>query len=189
MLEAVELEIPGVLTITPERLGDDRGFFSEVYNKRSLREAGILDDFLQDNHSLSRDVGVVRGLHFQIDPQPIAKLIRVAKGAILDVVVDIRRGSPAFGRHVAVELSASNWTQLYAPVGVAHGFCTLEPDTEVVYKVTDYWAPDVDRGIAWDDPQLEIDWPVAPDSAILSEKDRAQPLMSDLPPFFTWSQE
>jgi dTDP-4-dehydrorhamnose 3,5-epimerase len=186
-MEVFEYHISGVVTIRPVKHCDDRGFFSEVYNKRSLAEVGITDEFVQDNHSLSRDVGVVRGLHFQIDPHPIAKLVHVTRGAVLDVVVDIRHGSPTFGEHVAVELSAANWTQLYAPIGMAHGFCTLEPDTEVAYKVTDYWSPDVDRGLAWNDPDLGIDWPVDPEDAILSPKDRAQPRLADLPRYFAWT--
>lgn len=185
-MEWYELAIAGVRVITPVRHEDDRGYFSEVYNSDTLAEAGIEDRFLQDNQSLTSLAGTVRGLHFQIEPRPIAKLIRVTRGSILDVVVDIRHGSPTFGQHVAVELSASNWNQLYAPVGTAHGFCTLEPNTEVLYKVTDHWSPDVDRGVAWNDPALGIQWPVGSADAILSEKDRSQPLLRDLPVHFKW---
>lgn len=188
-MEITELPIAGVFAITPDRFGDSRGFFSEVYNRRALAEHGIDDVFVQDNHSLSADSGTVRGLHFQIDPHPIAKLVRITRGAVLDVVVDIRHGSPTFGQHVAVELSAENWKQLYAPVGTAHGFCTLTPDTEVAYKVTDHWAPDVDRGIAWNDPALGIEWPVAEDDAVLSDKDRSQPLLADIPEHFRMEKQ
>lgn len=178
--------LPGVLLVTPDRHDDDRGFFSEVYNVRELMANGLADRFVQDNHSLSRQPGTIRGLHFQVDPSPAAKLIRVVRGAILEVVVDIRHGSPTFGEHVAVELSSEDWTQLYAPIGSAHGFCTLQPDTEVAYKVTDYWSSDVDRGLAWDDPDLGISWPVTEKEALLSDKDRAQPRLSELPPYFKW---
>ena len=184
--EVDELRIPGVLAITPDRHCDQRGFFSEVYNRGWFAQHGIDDAFVQDNHSLSRSVGTVRGLHFQSPPRPVAKLVHVVKGAILDVVVDLRWGSPTYGEHVAIELSDDNWTQLYAPVGTAHGFCTLEPNTEVAYKVTDYWSPDVDRGIAWDDPDLGISWPVTPRQAILSAKDRAQPKLAQIEPQFSW---
>lgn len=189
MLDTFDLAIPGVRTITPKRLDDGRGFFSEVYNRSALAEVGIEDVFVQDNHSLSKDLGTVRGLHFQVDPHPIAKLVRVTRGAVLDVVVDLRHGSPTFGEHASVELNASNWAQIYVPIGVAHGFCTLQPDTEVAYKVTDYWSAEVDKGIAWDDPDLAIDWPVDADDAILSDKDRAQPRLSELPEYFRWERE
>lgn len=178
------LGLEGVLLITPVRHQDGRGFFSEVYNRRRLTEAGIDVEFVQDNHSLSAEKGTVRGLHFQIDPHPVAKLVRVTSGGIWDVVVDLRRGSPTYGQHVSAELSADNWAQLYVPVGFAHGFCTLEPNTEVAYKVTDYWSADVDRGLAWDDPDLAIPWPVSGDEAIVSDKDRSQPKLADLPPYF-----
>jgi len=188
-VQAIELELPGAWLFVPVRHRDERGFFSEVYNRRTLAELGIHDDFVQDNHSLSVDVGVVRGLHFQIPPAATSKLVRVTAGAVFDVLVDLRRGSPTFGRHVAVELSAEAWNQVYVPVGFAHGFCTLQPNTEVLYKVTSHWSPDVDRGVAWDDPDLGIDWPVAPDEAIVSEKDRRQPRFADLPVYFTYDEE
>lgn len=185
MAEFESLELDGVRLITPSRFGDDRGFFSEVYNQRAFAEGGIDDIFVQDNHSLSGPAGTVRGLHFQIPPAPIAKLVRVVSGAVFDVVVDIRHGSPTFGQHLGVELSADNWAQIYVPVGFAHGFCTLEPDTEVTYKVTGYWAPEVDKGLAWDDPDLAIEWPVAAEDATLSDKDRSQPGLAELPEYFT----
>ena len=165
----VALAIPEVRLIVPDRFRDERGFFSETYSRRALAEAGIADEFVQDNHSLSVPAGTVRGLHYQLPPFAQAKLVRVMRGAILDVAVDLRRGSPTFGRHVAATLSAAAWNQLFVPVGFAHGFCTLEPDTEVVYKVTAYYSREHDRGIRWDDPELGIDWPVDPAAAVLSQ--------------------
>lgn len=183
-MEAEQLAISGVWVLTPKRFGDHRGFFSEVYNERAFTEIGIEDRFVQDNHSLSADVGTIRGLHFQIPPHAIAKLVRVTRGAVLDVVVDIRHGSPTFGQHVAIELSSDNWKQIYVPIGLAHGFCTLEPDTEVAYKVTDHWYPEYDKGIRFDDPALRIDWGVPDGEAILSDKDREQPKLADTPAYF-----
>ena len=181
------LGIEGAVLIRPDRHEDDRGFFSEVYNRRALAAVGLTDVYVQDNHSLSRDAGTIRGLHFQIEPHAIAKLIRVTRGSIVDVVVDIRHGSPTFGQHFTVELSAESGDQLYVPIGCAHGFCTTEPNTEVIYKVTDHWSNDVDRGIAWNDPDLGIKWPVGEDEAVLSDKDRGQPLLRDTPRHFEWS--
>ena len=180
------LEIPAVLLVTPRIFRDERGFFSETYNRKALAESGLDAEFVQDNHSLSRTRGVVRGLHFQVAPRAQGKLVRVTRGAIFDVAVDIRVGSPTYGRHVAAVLSADSWTQIWLPVGFAHGFCTLEPDTEVIYKVTDYYAPECDRGIAWDDPDLAIDWPVDPETAVLSDKDRRHPRLAELPPQFAY---
>jgi dTDP-4-dehydrorhamnose 3,5-epimerase len=176
--------IPDVKIVVPKRFGDDRGFFSEVYNRDRFVNAGIDLDFVQDNHSWSALPGTVRGLHFQSHPYAQGKLVRVARGRILDVAVDLRRASPTYGRHVAVELSAENWRQVLVPVGFAHGFCTLEPDTEVLYKVTNYYAAAHDHGLAWDDPDLGIVWPVSPANAILSDKDRRHGGLGDLPPFF-----
>jgi len=173
--------LEGVKVVTPDRFGDARGFFSETYNQRRWEERGLPPfRFVQDNHSLSRDVGVIRGLHFQTAPFAQDKLVRVTRGRILDVAVDIRRASPSFGRHVAVELSAENWRQLLVPIGFAHGFCTLEPDTEVIYKVTNFYSAPHDRGLAFDDPDLDISWPVAPDRVTLSDKDRRWPRLRDL---------
>lgn len=173
------LAIPDVMLITPKKFGDARGFFSETYNRRIMAEAGIPMEFVQDNHSLSADKGVVRGLHFQIPPRAQDKLIRVTRGAIFDVALDIRRGSATFGQHVTAVLSAENWSQLWVPKGFAHGFCTLEPNTEVIYKVTDYYAPECDRGILWSDPALGIPWPIPAAAANLSDKDRKHPLFGD----------
>lgn len=163
--------IPEVLLIEPRRFGDARGFVSEVWKRSALASAGLDVDFVQDNHSFSAAAGVVRGLHFQRPPMAQGKLVRVVRGRIMDVAVDIREGSPTYGRHVAVELSAGNWAQLWVPRGFAHGFMTLEPETEVLYKVDQEYAPAHDGGIAWNDPALGIVWPVPPDGAIVSEKD------------------
>ncbi len=181
---AEEIGLEGVVTITPARYGDERGFFSEVYNRDDLASIGIHDEFVQDNHSWSGPAGTIRGLHFQIDPKPIAKLLRVARGSIFDVVVDLRGDSPTYGEWRSVVLSAEVWNQIYVPIGFAHGFCTLEPDTDVIYKVTDHWDPEVDRGIRWDDPTLGIDWPIDPDEATISAKDRQWPLLAEVEPPF-----
>ncbi len=187
-MKTVSFNIEGLLLIMPEKFADERGFFSEVYSRKALAEVGFAGEVVQDNHSLSREKGVIRGLHFQTPPHAQDKLVRVVRGAILDVAVDIRKGSPTYGQHVAVELSASNWCQLLIPAGFAHGFCTLEPDTEVLYKVTDYYAPECDRGLAWDDPALGIDWPVEPDTAILSDKDKKHPSLAALPDYFVYGE-
>lgn len=177
-------EIPDVKIITPKKFGDQRGFFSETFNQRALEAAGVSGTFVQDNQSLSATVGTIRGLHFQSKPFAQDKLLRVTRGRILDVAVDLRRSSPTYGRHVAVELSAENWRQLWVPVGFAHGFCTLEPDTEVHYKVTAYYSPEHDHGVLWNDPEIGITWPVSADAAVLSAKDEAQPRLADLPNYF-----
>ena len=171
--------LAGLKLITPNKFGDNRGFFSETYNAAMLAELGIEDCFVQDNHSLSVERGTVRGLHYQTPPHAQAKLVRVSRGSILDVVVDIRRGSPTFGQYVAEELSAANWSQLYVPVGFAHGFCTLAPDTELQYKVSDYYAPASDAGMLWNDPALGIAWPDFA-GAQLSPKDLALPRFADI---------
>lgn len=172
--------IADVKLITPGRVGDERGFLSEVFRADRLREAGIALDFVQENHSYSARGGTVRGLHFQVPPRAQAKLIRVVRGAALDVAVDLRTGSPTFGRHVAVVLSADAWNQILVPAGFAHGFCTLEPDTELVYRLSDYYSPEHERGIFWADPALGIDWPVSEAQAHLSEKDRGLPRLAEL---------
>ena len=176
--------VPGPVLVQPKRFGDHRGFFLETYSTRDFAALGVPDVFVQDNHSLSATVGTVRGMHFQLQPRAQAKLVRVLRGRILDIAVDLRRSSPHFGRHVAAELSAENAVQLFVPAGFAHGFCTLEPDTEVAYKVTDFYAPDCDRGLAWDDPDLALPWPVQPGEAQLSDKDRRQPRLAELPHCF-----
>ncbi|HMN72045.1 MAG TPA: dTDP-4-dehydrorhamnose 3,5-epimerase [Rhodoblastus sp.] len=179
-----ETAIPDVKIVTPKMHGDARGFFSEVYKAADWCAAGLDFTFVQDNHSFSAQAGVVRGLHFQIAPVAQAKLVRVARGRILDVVVDIRRSSPTFGRHVAVELSRENWRQLLVPAGFAHGFVTLEPDTEALYKTTAPYSAAHDFGLAWDDPDLAIGWPLPPGGPILSERDRKWPRLRDLPQTF-----
>jgi dTDP-4-dehydrorhamnose 3,5-epimerase len=185
-LQIQALAIPEIKLIEPSILRDERGFFSETFNARALAAAGVVEGFVQDNHSLSTQRGVVRGLHFQIPPHAQDKLIRVVRGSIFDVAVDIRAGSPTFGKHAAAVLSAENWSQLWVPKGFAHGFCTLEPNSEVVYKVTDYYAPECDRGLCWDDPQLGIAWPVTGAEAILSGKDKLHPPLADLPVYFRY---
>ena len=183
-MNVVALDIPDVQLITPKRFSDSRGFFSEVYNARALADAGIDIVFVQDNHAFSSQTGTLRGLHFQKPPHAQTKLVRVTRGRIYDVAVDIRPGSPTYGRHVGVELSAGNWSQLLVPAGFAHGYCTLEPDTEVLYKVDAYYAPEHDAGILWSDPALAISWPVAADMAQLSDKDLRLPLFKDVGPAF-----
>ena len=180
------LSIPDVRLFTQKMFRDDRGFFSETYSVTTMKAAGVDLVFVQDNHSLSRQKGVVRGLHFQTEPMAQGKLVRVSRGAIFDVAVDIRQGSPTYGRHTSAVLSAANWSQLWIPPGFAHGFCTIEPDTEVIYKVTADYAPACDRGLRWNDPALRIEWPVGAGEAILSEKDRKTPLLADLGPVFTY---
>ncbi len=185
-MDVQAFDIEGPLLIIPRRIADDRGFFSEVFRCDVLARHGFNRAFVQENHSLSRRTGTVRGLHFQIPPKAQDKLVRVVRGAILDLVVDIRHGSPTYGRHLAVELSAENWRQLLVPAGFAHGFCTLQPNTEVVYKLTDHYAPECERGLAWNDPDLAIDWPVDPANAVLSEKDQQHPFLSELPEYFSF---
>jgi dTDP-4-dehydrorhamnose 3,5-epimerase len=175
-----ELHISGVFLVETAQFRDERGFFSEVYNAAFFEEAGIRLDFVQDNHSHSVETGTLRGLHFQAPPFAQAKLVRVSRGSVFDVAVDIRRGSPTYGRHVAEILSAENWRQLLVPAGLAHGFCTLEPDTEVLYKVSAPYARDYDHGLAWNDPALGISWPISEDAVITSTKDRTHPRLTEL---------
>ena len=185
-MEVRSLAIPEVKLLVPRIFRDSRGFFSETYNARTLADAaGIGESFVQDNHSMSVEKGVVRGLHFQIPPMAQDKLVRVARGAILDVAVDIRWGSPTYGQHVAQILSAANWRQMWVPRGFAHGFCTLEPYTEVIYKTTAGYSPAHDKGLRWNDSALGIDWPVAEVDAILSDKDKTQPLLAEIQGTFT----
>ncbi|HIJ63457.1 MAG TPA: dTDP-4-dehydrorhamnose 3,5-epimerase [Rhodospirillaceae bacterium] len=183
-MDVTSTAIPDVKIVKPKRFGDHRGFFSETFSTRSFAEAGLPSVFVQDNHSLSRPKGTVRGLHFQLAPFAQDKLVRVVRGAILDIAVDLRRDSPSFGRWVAAVLSAENGDQLLIPIGFAHAFCTLEADTEVLYKVTNFYSPQHDRGLLWNDPDLAIDWPVSEADAVLSDKDRVHPRLRDLPPCF-----
>lgn len=179
MIEVRPTDLAGVIEIMPRRFGDSRGFFSEVYNANVFRDAGIDLVFVQDNHSLSAQRGVLRGLHYQLPPHAQDKLVRVARGAILDVAVDIRRSSPTFGRWIAVELSAEKWNQLLVPKGFAHGFVTLTENAEVLYKVTDVYSAAHDRAIRFDDPRIGVRWPVEMEGLILSEKDRKAPFLDE----------
>jgi dTDP-4-dehydrorhamnose 3,5-epimerase len=181
-MEVRETAISDVRIITPVSHVDSRGFFSEAYNRRRFAAAGIELDVVQDNHSLTRAADTLRGLHFQSGPAAQAKLVRVLRGRIWDVAVDLRPRSPSFGRHVAVELSAEGWQQLLVPKGFAHGFLTLAPDTEVLYKVDAYYDPDHDHGVRWDDPDLAIPWPLDGRPPLLSSKDHALPRLRDLSP-------
>ncbi|MGO4667419.1 dTDP-4-dehydrorhamnose 3,5-epimerase [Bosea sp. 2RAB26] len=169
------LAIPGPVLVRPRRFGDDRGYFMETYSRELFAAAGIAPDFVQDNQSLSAQVGTVRGLHYQTAPAAQAKLVRVLKGAIFDVAVDLRRGSPHYGRWCGALLDADGAEQLFVPCGFAHGFCTLEPGTEVAYKVDAPYAPQSEGGLFWADPALAIDWPVVAGAATLSEKDTKLP--------------
>lgn len=171
-MQLEETAIPGVVVLTPKRFSDDRGFFSEVWNRQTLAGLGLDIDFVQDNHSLSREIGVVRGLHAQVPPAAQDKLVRVGAGRVLDVAVDARKGSPTYGKWVAVELSAENGKQLFLPKGMLHGFVTREPNSELLYKCSDYYAPSCDLTIMFDDPDIGIDWGMKPEMAVLSEKDR-----------------
>jgi dTDP-4-dehydrorhamnose 3,5-epimerase len=184
MVQVRRLEIPEVLEITPSRHGDERGFFSEVWSRSALAEHGVECDFIQDNHSMSATAGVLRGLHYQEPPVAQAKLVRVVRGAIYDVAVDIRHGSPTFGQFVGLRISAAAWNQIFVPEGFAHGFVTLEPDTEVVYKVSAPWSRAHERSIRFDDPAIGIDWPLDGRDPVLSEKDRIAPPLADVPTAF-----
>jgi dTDP-4-dehydrorhamnose 3,5-epimerase len=176
-MKILETNLEGVFVFEPTVFEDHRGFFMESYNKRILHEHGINYDFIQDNHSLSVQVGTIRGLHYQLQPKAQTKLVRVISGAIFDVVVDIRKNSSTFGKWFGVLLSAENKKQLLVPKGFAHGFCTLEPNTQVLYKVDEYYSPEHDRGIIWSDPEIGIEWPTT--APILSQKDQQHPLLKD----------
>jgi dTDP-4-dehydrorhamnose 3,5-epimerase len=183
-MQVGETAIPAVKIVTPKKHGDARGFFSEVYNRSDWDKASLEFTFVQDNHSLSAAMGTLRGLHFQTPPFAQDKLVRCARGRILDVAVDIRRLSPTFGQYVAVELSAENWRQMLIPIGFAHAFITLEPDVEVLYKTTAPYSAAHDRGVAWDDPAIGIAWPSLPGGPVLSDKDRRLPRLKDAPELF-----
>ena len=167
------LAIPDVILVTPKRFGDERGYFSETFRENDYAAAGITGPFVQDNHAYSTHAGVLRGLHYQRPPSAQAKLVRCTRGAIFDVAVDIRQGSKTFGKYVSAELSAENGAHLYIPVGFAHGYLTLTEHCDVLYKVSDYYSPEDEGGLAWDDPTLAIDWPMPKSEIRLSEKDRA----------------
>lgn len=176
-------DISGPVLITVKRFGDARGFFSETYNAKAFAEVGISSPFVQDNHSCSRERGTVRGLHFQSPPHAQEKLVRVVRGRILDIALDLRKLSPTYGRHVAVEIGADDGGQFYVPVGFAHGFCTLEPDTEVLYKVTDFWAPNCEGGVLWNDPALKIAWPDFAGAQVAAKDLALPPLLGLESPF------
>ena len=188
-LTVESLAIPDVKFIRPTKHGDERGFFSVTFSRRDLVTAGINAEFVQDNHAFSAQKGTVRGLHFQTPPFAQGKLVRVVHGAILDVVVDLRVGSPTFGRHVSAEISAKAWNQILVPIGFAHGLVTLEPNTEVLYKVTNYYSPEHDKGVLWNDPALGIDWPVTDSDALLSVRDKDHPIFEDLHEYFHYVNE
>lgn len=176
-MKAIPSKLQGALLLDPVVHGDHRGYFMESYNQKIMHELGIKHDFVQDNQSLSADPGVLRGLHYQLNPKAQTKLVRVIAGAIYDVIVDIRKESPTFGQWQGFILSEYNKRQLLVPQGFAHGFCTLVPNTQVLYKVDEYYSPEHDRGILWNDPELGIDWPV--NAPVLSDKDTRQPLLRD----------
>lgn len=181
-----ELSVPSVFLITPSKHGDTRGYFSETFRQEAFNDNIGRWHFVQDNQSLSAQKGTVRGLHFQLEPRAQGKLVRCLAGAILDVAVDIRAGSPTYGQHVKAELTAENGHQLWVPPGFAHGFCTLEPNSIISYKVTDYYSPEHDRGLLWNDPALGIEWPVDAQAAVLSAKDKVQPRLADLAAAFVY---
>ncbi len=185
-MEFEPLSIADVVLIKPKKIGDERGYFMETFRQSLFEQHAGAVEFKQENQSLSAYTGTVRGLHFQLAPRAQGKLVRCIAGAIYDVAVDIRVGSPTYGRYVAAELSAQNGHQLWIPAGFAHGFCTLQPSTEVSYKVTDYYSPDHDRGLRWDDPVIGIQWPDVTADTILSAKDKAQPLLAELKEGFSY---
>lgn len=185
-MQIERLAIDDVCKITPARFGDARGYFSEVFKDGWFRENVADVQFVQDNQSLSAQPGTVRGLHFQLEPFAQGKLVRCIAGAIFDVAVDIRQGSPTYGKWVGATLSADNGEQLWIPAGFAHGFATLEPDTIIHYKVTAPYSAKDDRGLFWEDPDIGIAWPIDLDNVVLSGKDAVQPKLADLPPSFTY---
>ena len=180
-MQLIDTALPEVRILVPPRFADSRGYFMETWQRDKFRAAGIDVEFVQDNQAFNRDAGTVRGLHFQSPPAWQAKLVRVLRGSLFAVAVDLRRSSPRFGRRAIAELSAGRGEQLFVPVGFAFGYCTHEPDCDVAYKVSAFYAPSLDRGLAWDDPALGIQWPVAPGAAVLSDKDRKHPRLKDLP--------
>ena len=175
-MNVIETALAGVRILEPQVFGDARGWFMESWSKKKMEDAGITVNFVQDNHSFSAQKGTLRGLHYQLNPMAQAKLLRVSRGAIFDVVVDIRRGSPTYAKWVGVELTAENARQLFIPRGFAHGFITLTDDVEVQYKADNFYAPTCDGNIRWDDPEIGVAWPLAP--VVLSEKDAKAPLLS-----------
>lgn len=182
------LAIPDLILAKPKRHGDTRGFFAETFRENTYADAGIVGPFVQDNHAYSQATGVLRGLHFQIAPHAQGKLVSCLAGAIFDVAVDLRQGSRTFGQHVGIHLSAETGEQFFVPAGFAHGYLTLTPNCHVQYKVSAYYDAASERGLAWNDPALAIDWPLEEKSPVISEKDQTHPLLKDLPEYFTYKQ-
>ena len=188
LMQIEDTVLPGLKILTPSRFGDQRGFFSESWSKSRMEAAGLHSDFVQDNHSLSATIGTVRGLHFQSPPKAQAKLVRCGKGRLFDVAVDNRKGSPTFGQWIGVELSFENGKQLMIPTGFLHGFITREPDTEIIYKCTNYYAPEYDGAVRYDDPDIGIDWGLS-NETLLSSKDEQAPLLKDFDSPFVWEDK
>jgi dTDP-4-dehydrorhamnose 3,5-epimerase len=178
------LQIPGPDVVVPRKFSDARGFLSETYTEAAFAAKVAPVRFVQENHAYSEHAGTIRGIHFQVPPHAQGKLVRVVRGAIFDVVVDLRTTSPNFGRYAVAELSAANWNQLWIPEGFGHGLCTLEPHTEVIYKITAPYNPDSERGIAWNDPDLAVVWPLGQREPLLSDRDRCHPRLADMPAYF-----
>lgn len=187
-MEIQSFDIAGVTLLVPRHIGDERGYFAETFRADIFAQACGDGVFVQDNESLSVRAGTVRGLHFQSEPHVQGKLVRCTAGALFDVAVDIRRGSPTYSQWVGETLTPQNGRQLWVPPGFAHGFCTLLPETVISYKVTGYYSAECDKGVRWDDPAIGIDWPEIADTDTLSPKDRVQPLLADLPSCFNWSE-
>jgi len=185
-MQIKELAIPDIKILTPVQHRDNRGFFSEIYNRQTLLEAGIELEFVQENYSWSVDINTVRGLHFQTGEFQQDKLVQVVRGAILDIAIDLRHGSPWYGQYVCAEISAENWQQVLVPKGFAHGFLTLQPNTAVMYRVTTHYSPAHDAGIRWNDPDIGIDWPINENEAVLSDKDSTLPFLSDCDTLFVY---
>ena len=185
-MQMTETALPGVMKLEPRRFGDGRGWFAESWSARRMDEAGLSFDWVQDNHSFSAEQGTVRGLHYQSPPMAQTKLVRVVRGAVLDVAVDVRKGSPTYGRWVAEELTEENGAQLLVPKGFLHGFVTLTSNVDVLYKVDAFYAPDCDGGVRFDDPDLAIDWQIDPAKAVLSDKDAKAPRFADWDSPFAW---
>jgi dTDP-4-dehydrorhamnose 3,5-epimerase len=183
-----KFDVPDVKMIVPKRFTDVRGYFSETWSDRMFRQEIADVAFVQDNHSVTAKKGTVRGLHFQRPPFAQGKLVWIVRGSILDIAVDIRKGSPTYGHHVAAKLDAVEGAQIWVPPGFLHGFCTLEDQTEVFYKVTAYYSRDHDAGVLWSDPDLHIDWPVQTDSVVLSEKDQTHPRLAEMPDCFVYGE-
>lgn len=184
-MEFRNFDIDGPLEVVPKKIGDDRGYFSEIFRVDRFTEQAGPVDFVQDNQSLSLKTGTIRGIHFQSHPFAQGKLVRCLKGSVMDVAVDLRRESSTFGRWIAVTLTAEQNNQLWVPVGFGHAFCTLEPSSVIGYRVTNYYSAENDKGVAWDDPDIGIDWPDVADPETLSAKDRTQPSLIDLPAYFS----